>query len=34
MLDSGPAIDVESLQLAGSTLTWMNDGAVHTATLD
>ena len=34
MLDSGPKVDVESLELDGSTLTWMNDGAVHTATLD
>ena len=34
LLDSGPDLDLESLALNGSTLTWTNAGTTRTATLD
>jgi hypothetical protein len=34
LLDSGPNLDLNSLALSGSMLTWVNDGATRTATLD
>jgi len=34
LLDSGPNLVLDSLELNGSTLTWINDGVNHTATLD
>jgi hypothetical protein len=33
-LDSGPNLVLDSLELNGSTLTWINDGVTRTATLD
>jgi len=33
-VDAGPALDPQSLELNGSTLTWINNGAIRTATLD
>jgi hypothetical protein len=33
-LDTGPALDLESLELTDSTLTWINGGTTRTATLD
>ena len=34
LLDSGPNLDLHSLELNGSTLTWINDGTARTASLD
>jgi hypothetical protein len=34
MLDSGPSLELRSLELSGSTLTWVNDGIVRSAALD
>ena len=34
LLDSGPSLDPNSLDLNESTLTWINDGTARTATLD
>jgi hypothetical protein len=34
LLDSGPNLDLNSLALNGSTLTWINDGVTRAATLD
>ncbi len=34
LLDSSPSLDLESLTLNGSTLTWTNAGSTRTATLD
>jgi hypothetical protein len=34
LLDSGPNLDPQSLELNGSTLTWVNAGVSRTATLD
>jgi hypothetical protein len=34
LIDSGRNLDPGSLALNGSMLTWINDGAVHSATLD
>lgn len=33
-LDAGPALDPQSLELNGSTLTWINYGTTQTSTLD
>jgi hypothetical protein len=34
LLDSGPNLDVNSLELNESTLTWLNDGTTRSTTLD
>jgi hypothetical protein len=34
MLDSGPQLGLESLELSGSTLTWINAGSARSALLD
>ena len=34
VLDSGPNLDLHSLELNGSTLTWIKDGTTRSATLD
>jgi hypothetical protein len=34
VLDSGADVELESLTLDGSTLSWINGGVTHSATLD
>lgn len=34
LLDAGPGVQADSLKLSGSTLTWIRDGALRSATLD
>jgi hypothetical protein len=34
VLDTGEGIDLHSLSLHGSTLTWTNAGSTHTASLE
>jgi hypothetical protein len=34
LVDSGPNLDVNSLELNESTLTWINDGTTRSTTLD
>jgi hypothetical protein len=34
VLDSGPNLELHSLELNGSTLTWIKDGTTRSATLD